>query len=118
MDIDNVRKCFLDKPGTTEEMPFNQPVPVYKVGDKMFGLINVHESRASINLKYPKEHIYELRSIYEEIRPGYHMNKENWNTVYLDGSLKEEFIKELIDVSYNLVYRSLTKKKQAEIGAC
>lgn len=116
MDINDLRKYFLLKTGVTEEMPFKVAVPVFKVGDKIFGLINIHESdRKSINLKYPKNHIYEIRSIYQEIRPAYHMNKDNWNTIYLDGSLEEDFIKELIDVSYNLVFNSLTKKKQKEI---
>lgn len=116
MDLKKVKEYFLSKPGVTEEIPFNIPVPVFKVGDKMFGLINIHEpDRPSINLKYPKEEINELRFAFKEIQPGYHMNKDNWNTVYLDGILKEDFIRELIDISYKLVFNSLTKKKQKEI---
>lgn len=113
---EKAREYFLSKPGSVEETPFSIPVPAFKVGKKMFGLINVHEpDKPSINLKYPKEKIYELRSVFKEIKPGYHMNKDNWNTVYLDGDLEEDFIKELIDISYDLVFRSLTKKKQKEI---
>lgn len=116
MNKDKVRQYFLSKLGTIEDVPFNIPVPVFKVGDKMFGLINIHEpDRLSINLKYPKDRIHEIRSIFKDIKPGYHMNKDNWNTVYLDGELDEDFIKELIDISYNLVFDSLTKKKQKEI---
>lgn len=114
MDIDNARKYFLSKPKASEEVPFNMPVSVFKVGDKIFGLINVHEpDRPSINLKYPKEGIYELRLAFKEIQPGYHMNKDNWNTVYLDGNLKDGFIKELIDISYELVFSALTQRKQS-----
>lgn len=40
---------------------------------------------------------------------------DNWNTVYLDGELEEDFIKRLIDISYDLVFKSLTKKKKKEI---
>lgn len=117
MEIDDVRQYFLNKPGTVEETPFNIPVPVFKVGGKMFGLINCHEpDRPSINLKYPKDGIYEIRSVFEEIQPGYHMNKDNWNTVHLDGNLEEDFVKELIDISYKLVFSSLPKKKQQEIA--
>jgi predicted DNA-binding protein (MmcQ/YjbR family) len=116
MEISNARKYFLSKPGTSEEVPFNMPVPVFKVGDKMFALININEpNRPSINLKYPKEGIFELRSAFKEIQPGYHMNKDNWNTVYLDGNLKDDFIKELIDISYELVFNTLTKRKQKEL---
>lgn len=116
MTEEKAREYFLSKPGVIEETPFNIPVPVFKVGNKMFGLINIHEKdRLSINLKYPKDKILEIRSIYEEVKPGYHMNKVHWNTVYLDGILEENFIKELIDISYDLVFNSLTKKIQQEI---
>ncbi|MDK2917474.1 MAG: hypothetical protein PWQ37_207 [Candidatus Petromonas sp.] len=116
MNKEKVREYFLSKPGATEEKPFNIPVPVFKVGNKIFGLINIHEpDRPSINLKHSKDKIHELRSVFKDIKPGYHMNKDNWNTVYLDGDLEEDFIKELIDISYDLVFSSLSKKKQKEI---
>lgn len=116
MDIESVREYFLSKPGTTEGKPFKIPAPVFKVSDKMFALINIHEEdRSSINLKYPKEKIHDLRLAFNEIKPGYHMNKDNWNTIYLDGNLEEGFIKELIDISYEIVFKSLTKKKREEI---
>lgn len=98
------------------DMPFTIPVPVYKVGEKMFALINIHEpSRQSINLKYHKDTIGELRQEYELIKPGYHMNKANWNTVYLDGNLDAALVKELIDISYTIVFASLPKTKQKKI---
>ena len=116
MDIEEVRTYFLTKTGVVEEQPFNMPVPVFKIGEKMFALINIHEpNRQSINLKYYKEEVDNLRESFDEIQPGYHMNKTHWNTVYLDGSLKDECIKRLIDVSYEIVFKSLTKKKQKEV---
>ncbi len=116
MKIEEVRKYFLSKPNAVEEYPFNIKVPVFKVGDKMFGLINVHEpDRDSINLKNYKERNDDLRLSFEEIIPGYHMNKTHWNTVYLDGKLDNDFIRELIDISYEIVFKSLTKAKQKEI---
>ncbi len=116
MDLEVAREYFLNKPGVIEERPFRMPVPVFKVGGKMVGFINIHEpERSSITIKYYKNRIDELRFIFKEIKPGYHMNKDNWNTVYLDGSIPEDFIKELIDISYRLVFDSLTQKKQKEI---
>lgn len=112
MNINEVREYLLSKPGVTEEKPFRMPVPVFKVGNKIFALINIHEpDRSSMNLKYPKESIHELRSSYDEIAPGYHMNKDNWNTVYLDGNLSPEIIKGLIDISYDLIFQELSPKK-------
>jgi len=113
---ESVREYFSSKLGAVEETPFNTPVPVFKVGNKMFGLINIHEpNKISINLKYPKDRILDIRSAFKEIKPGYHMNKDNWNTVYLDGDLDDELIKELIDISYDIVFDSLNKKVQKEI---
>ena len=52
-----------------------------------------------------------LRASYDEITRGYHMNKEHWNTVYLDGNLANDFIRELIDISYDLVANLWVKKR-------
>jgi predicted DNA-binding protein (MmcQ/YjbR family) len=118
MNEKEVTKYFLSKAGAVLETPFNMPVPVFKVGNKMFGLINTHEeNKVSINLKYPKEKKEEIRAVFKGIVPGYHMNKDNWNTVYLDdGELEDGFVKELIDISYDLVFKSLAKKLQKEIA--
>ena len=64
----------------------------------------------SINLKCDPEKAIELREEYEEIIPGFHMNKKHWNTIDLHGNLKESLIEELIDDSYNLVFAGLPKK--------
>jgi len=115
MDIDQARAYFLEKKGAVEKRPFGPEVPVFKVGGKMFALINSHENRPSINLKHAKDNNEMLRSAYEEIIPGYHMNKSWWNTVYLDGALPDALICDLIDASYDLVLNSLTKTKQKEV---
>lgn len=115
MTIEEVKQYFLSKKATVEEVPFKIPVPVFKVGDKIFGLINIHEERPSFNVKNYKEENLVLRDMIEEIVPGYHMNKVHWNTVYIDGNIRDEIIKQLIDTSYDIVFKSLTKKKQQEI---
>lgn len=116
MDKQQAREYVLSKKGAVEETPFSTPVPVFKVGGKMFALLNIHEEKPSINLKYPKDSIEMLRGQHEAIIPGYHMSKSHWNTVYFDGSLDDGFIKELVDISYDLVFRSLTKKLQKEVS--
>lgn len=75
----------------------------------MFALANV-DHFISINLKCEPERAAELREHYEEIGPGYHMNKKHWNTVSVTGALTDNFILELIDHSYQLIYNSLPKK--------
>lgn len=116
MGIEEIKKFILEKQGAILDFPFGEEVEVYKVGNKMFALVNVHEpDRQSINLKYPKDKIHEIRSVFSDIIPGYHMHKNHWNTVYVDGNLEDELIKELIDISYELVFSSLTKKAQRDI---
>jgi predicted DNA-binding protein (MmcQ/YjbR family) len=56
----------------------------------------------------------QLREKFQQITGAYHMNKTHWNNVVCDG-LKKDFIQNLINDSYQLVYQSLTKKIKSEI---
>jgi predicted DNA-binding protein (MmcQ/YjbR family) len=115
MNIEYYRQYCLTKKGTTEEFPFDNRTLVFKVGGKMFALTDV-ESFESINLKCDPERAIELREQYSAIIPGYHMNKKHWNTVVLDGSLRDSLIYSLIDDSYLLVAGSLPKKDREKLG--
>ncbi len=114
MNIEEVRDYCLSKKGTTEEFPFDEVTLVFKVMGKMYVLGNL-EGDLSINLKCDPEKAISLREEYEAINPGYHMNKRHWNTVEMDGSLKPDFVKELIDHSYNLVVSKLTRKQKVDL---
>jgi len=65
-----------------------------------------------INLKCEPEKAIELRERYPEVAPGYHMNKQHWNTVAMDGRVPDNLIREWIDDSYRLIVISLPKKDQ------
>ena len=80
----------------------------------MFALTNI-ETFESINLKCDPVRALELRATYEEIQPGYHMNKKHWNTVSMTGSLDDDFIIELIKHSYDLVVAKLPKKDREKL---
>ena len=71
----------------------------------------------SFNAKCDPERAVELRERYTEVIPGYHMNKTTWNTVYMNGSLSNKLLIEMIDHSYDLVFNGLPKKIQDEIKA-
>ncbi len=111
--FDFVRTYCLNKKYTTEEFPFDEKTIVFKVGGKMFCLGDI-KNFDSINLKCDPNRAIELRAEYPQITPGYHMSKLHWNTVQFD-LLPQNFIMELIDHSYNLVYSSLTKKIRIEL---
>lgn len=118
MTIDVFYEYCLSKNGVTEHFPFDEDTLVFKVGGKMFALSSLKEwesNNPSINLKCDPERALELRGQFDDIQPGYHMSKVHWNTVKVNGSVSDVFLKELIDHSYDLVFKSLTKKLQAEI---
>ncbi|MCR9133569.1 MAG: MmcQ/YjbR family DNA-binding protein [bacterium] len=115
MNIEEYRDYCLAFPEVTESFPFDDKVLVFKVANKMFALADVDEFQ-SINLKCDPERAIQLREEYHEIIAGYHMNKKHWNTVDMNGSLSDEFIRELIDHSYDLIVSGLPKKVQALIN--
>jgi len=117
MHIDELVEYGLSKPGTEETFPFDEVTLVIKVMGKMYLLIPTDQEEMRINLKCDPDRAVQLRESNESIIPGFHMNKKHWNTIILDGSLSNDFIKELIDHSYDLVVKSLTKKLKTELAA-
>ncbi len=115
MDLDEIRKYCLMKPGSSESFPFDDETLVFKVADRMFCLCNLNPP-FSINLKCDPEKAIELREEFQEIIPGYHMNKKHWNTINLEGNLSNAFINQLIDDSYNLVFNKLTNKQKESLS--
>lgn len=114
MDIELIRNHSIKKKGVTEGFPFNEDTLVFKVMNKMFCLANLTHP-LSINLKCDPEFAIELREKYEEVLPGFHMNKKHWNTIMLNGELKDSNIFEWIDNSYSLVVNGLTKKEKEKL---
>lgn len=120
MNIQAFYDYCLAKKGVTEHFPFDEDTLVFKVGGKMFALSSLtqwEKGEASVNLKCDPDRALELRAQYEAIEAGYHMSKVHWNTVTVDGDVPEKLLRELIEHSYELVFKSLTKKLQAEIEA-
>ncbi len=117
MDIIQLREYCLSKPGTTESFPFDETTLVFKVMGKMFALNGIDRDPPQVNLKCDPEWAIELRESYEGINGGYHMSKKHWNTVDLELDVDDKMIRELIDHSYMLVVKGLTKKLQSELIA-
>lgn len=116
MDIEAFRNYCLKKMHVTESFPFDNDTLVFKVAGKMFALASLEKHPLTVNLKCDPEKALELREQFDEIKPGYHMNKQHWNTVIVEGKLSYNFICELIDNSYNLIIQSLSKKQKQEFG--
>jgi len=116
MNYKSLESFLLSFPGASLSFPFDNKTPVFKVAGKMFALVSIDSNPLSINLKCGPDDAQLLRSQFNAITPGYHMNKEHWNTVLLDGSLEEALINQLIIDSYSLVVESLSKLKQRDLG--
>jgi predicted DNA-binding protein (MmcQ/YjbR family) len=114
MNIEDYRDYCLLKPGVTEGFPFDEHVLVFKVMGKMFALTDIDEFEF-INLKCEPDRAIELREGNPGITPGYHMNKQQWNSVSTDGSVSNPLLIELIDHSYELIVASLSKKLRDEL---
>lgn len=99
------------KPGVTETFPFGEDTLVFKVLDKIFLLCGLAQPDR-FNVKCDPERAISFREEYEEVQPGYHMNKTHWNTVYMNGRLSDVLLKEMIDHSYELIISSLPKNKR------
>jgi predicted DNA-binding protein (MmcQ/YjbR family) len=113
MDLAEFREYCLTKPGAREETPFGSDVLVFKVGGKMFALAALDEVPTTINLKCDPDLALDLRDRYEQVRPGYHMNKRHWNTVEIDTGIPDVELRKMIDHSYELIVKSLPKAARA-----
>lgn len=99
----DVEAYCLELPGAVEDYPFGPDAAVFKVGDKMFALTQPPGKPKTINLKCDPTLAITLRQKYKSVLPGYHMNKQHWNTIELGGDLPEAELKKLVDHSYDLV---------------
>jgi predicted DNA-binding protein (MmcQ/YjbR family) len=99
-----------------EDFPFGPRTSVFKVAGKMFALSQLDGEPLTVSAKCEPELAVELRRTYDAITPGYHLNKRHWNTIALDGTLPDQFVRDLVEDSYDLVVSGLPKRTQTELG--
>lgn len=116
MNLEQLRAYLLAKPGAAEDFPFGPEPLVVKVVGKVFALIALHDQPLRISLKCDPYHAQFLRDTYAAVQPGYHLNKQHWNTVTLDGSIANDEILGMIDESYALVVKGLSRAARQELG--
>lgn len=110
--LTKLEKILLSKPSSSKEFPFTDDVMVFKVMNKMFALLLWKKSPLQINLKCLPEDAVIYREIYGCVEGGFHMSKKHWNTITLDGSMKDEILIDMINESYDLVVAKLTKNEK------
>lgn len=112
-----IDEYLLSKAGVTKDLQKDWNWVRYQIGGKMFAAICQNDKNEPyyITLKLdPLEGDF-LRQQYEDIIPGFYMNKVHWNSVKPDGEVPDDLLRDMLDKSYQLVLKGLTKKKQKEI---
>lgn len=117
MTPDELKTACLALKGAVEDFPFGAEASVFKVAGKVFAISRLDAEPLSVSLKCDPELAVSLRAAHAAIIPGYHLNKRHWNTVTIDGSLSEQMVLEMIEDSYDLVVKSLTRAQRAALGA-
>lgn len=112
MNLEPLQAYLLAKKEAVEELPFGPQALVYKVVGKMFALVAWELDPLDVSLKCDPDEALFLRDMYTAVRPGYHMSKKHWNTITLDGSIPEKEFLRMIDDSYALVVKGLTKAQR------
>ncbi len=106
----------LSKQGAEKDYKVEWEVTRYMIGGKMFAMVGDNkQKRPIVTLKCAPEFGELLRQAHEDIAPGYYMNKLHWNSVDLNGDVPDETVREMIDMSYELILHGLTKAAQKSI---
>jgi len=116
MTLKKLKSFLLSHLGAIEEYPWGPSPMVIKVGGKIFAIVGLESKPNTISVKCDPEDAIIQRGLYSVIQPGYHLNKEHWNTVTLDKTIPDEVVYQLINESYILVSKKLTKDTKGELA--
>jgi len=119
MNIEELRDYCLSKKGVTESFPFDEEVLVFKVMNKMFLMAPLdkwEKGEASVTVKCDPDYTSELRDQYESVYAGPYVSNKHWNTLTLyKNELSPKLVLQLIDHSYDMVVKGMTKKMRNEL---
>lgn len=120
MNIEQLQDYCISKKGVTEEFPFDANTLVFKVLGKMFVIAPLdrwEKGEATMTLKCDPDYTIELRERYESIHPGPYVSNIHWNTVDIyKGQIHPELLLQLIDHSYDMVVKGLSKKLRMQLN--
>lgn len=105
---EEILKYCLTFPDVYQDAPFkdkNWQLVRYKKNRKAFAWTYEREGHICVNIKVNPEWRDFWRQAYASVIPGYHQNKEHWNTIILDGTIPEKDIKRMIAESYDLIVK-------------
>lgn len=118
MDKDTIHNYCLKLTGTTHDYKVEWAADRYQIGDKLYAMIGGNATgKPVLTLKCEPIRAEELRETYEDIIPGYYMNKTHWNSIYMNSNIPMDVVEHLIQHSYDLVFGKLPKKVQQQMIA-
>lgn len=112
MNIEQLRDYCLSLPSVAETMPFGPDTLCYTLAGKTFALLCLDNHSDFANLKCNPERAVGLRENYQGIKPGWHMNKRHWNSVYFRSDVGDALFLSLVNHAYNMVLAQLPKRLQ------
>lgn len=117
MRYDWIDEYLLNKKAVAKDLQKDWNWIRYQIGGKMFAAICLDDKNEPyyITLKLEPTEGDFLRQQYDDIIPGYYMNKVHWNSILPDGAVPDDLLKNMLDKSYQLVLGGFSKKKQAEM---
>ena len=117
MRYDWIDEYLLAKKGASKDFKEEWNWIRYKINDKLFCAVCLDDNLKPyfITLKLEPLEGEFYREKYEDIIPGFYMNKTHWNSVRVDGTVQDDVLRELLDKSYKLILASFSKKRQKEI---
>jgi predicted DNA-binding protein (MmcQ/YjbR family) len=116
MRTEAIATYLLSFPEVSEDQPFGPDVDVYKVAGKMFAIVSPEGETPAISLKCDPLIAIELRQEFDAVTPGYHLNKDHWNTVALNGTVPDRELRKMIAHSYEQVVAGLPKTLREKIA--
>lgn len=109
MNIEEIREYALSLNEQVTEELFVKSWVSWRIAGKWFLLTNLDAPEPQVAVKMLPDVATEMRDRYDGVGPAIHMNKKNWSELYLD-QLDDEFVKEQIKASFNLIASKLPKK--------
>ncbi len=108
---------LMQKKGVVKDLQKDWNWIRYKIGDKMFVAVCLdgEDKPYYVTLKLEPSEGEFWRAQYADVIPGYYCNKQHWNSIRADGNVPDDVMRDMLDHAYDIVFMSLTKKKQKEL---
>jgi predicted DNA-binding protein (MmcQ/YjbR family) len=111
-----IDEYFMSKSGIASDFQQDWQATRYFLADKMVGMVGGDKyGKPIVTMKCDPVFAEVLRNQYEDIIPAYHMNKQHWNSVYLEGKVPDVVMKDMIDLAYRLVMEKLPEKSRKSL---